>query len=52
MITDHKTYIDRPDIHYRTAGDVGKQHLVFLHGWAARLDGPSLDQGLVVWTKV
>lgn len=40
MITDQKTNIDGLDIHYRITGDRGKQHLVFLHGWAARLDGP------------
>ena len=40
MINDHKANIDGLDIHYRITGDIGKQHLVFLHGWAARLDGP------------
>src|SRR3989344_7259663 len=40
MITDHKIVIDDLEIYYRTAGSPEKQHLIFLHGWAARLDGP------------
>ena len=39
MITDYKTTIDGLEIYYRTSGNPENQHLVFLHGWAARLDG-------------
>lgn len=40
MITDHKITIDGLEIYYRTVGSSEKQHLIFLHGWGARLDGP------------
>lgn len=39
MITDHKTIIDGLTIYYRTAGESSKQPLIFLHGWAAHIDG-------------
>lgn len=39
MMTDQKTIIDGLTIYYRTAGESSKQALVFLHGWAAHIDG-------------
>ncbi len=39
MIVDHKIIIDGLEIYYRTAGSPENQHLIFLHGWASRLDG-------------
>ena len=38
-IQDHTTDRDGLKIYYRTAGDPTKQSVVFLHGWACRLDG-------------
>jgi pimeloyl-ACP methyl ester carboxylesterase len=47
MIAEHTAIIDGLTIHYRTAGENAKPTLVFLHGWAARVDG-FLGSGKVV----
>lgn len=48
MIIDHKIVIDGLKIYYRTAGNPENRHLVFLHGWAARLSG-SLGNDKVIF---
>lgn len=44
-ISDHKIKIDGLNVYFQTAGDFKNQHLVFLHGWAARKDSKYLFVG-------